>query len=246
MKSKVSIFIGTYKIFTPRVSNDSYTVIYGNHDLSDCPNNYVKCTSDSELDDKFFSEIYMLRNIPENVELGEYVGFCHYRKYFGFMDNIPDLDEAFKKCDIIVGEPIRFTQTIKKQYASCHNIDDLEIVTKIIEERYPSYVDLWNSFLNGKLMFPYNMFIMRRDEFYKYIDFVTNILDSFVDEVGTDIRKRIEDNKDKYIKSFPPNNTFDYQYRIGGYLAERLTNLWIIKNHKRIMISSIKITEDKY
>ena len=90
------------------------------------------------------------------------------------------------------------------------------------------------------------MFIMKREEFLEYVKFVKNILDGYVEVVGTDIRKRIEDNKEKYLKDFYPNNTVDYQYRIGGYLAERLTNVWMMKNHIKLVACNVKITENKY
>lgn len=75
---------------------------------------------------------------------------------------------------------------------------------------------------------------------------MSDVLNEYVKIVGTDINKRIEDNKDKYLKSFYPNNTIDYQYRIGGYLAERLTNVFILKRFKSIMACPVIITEKKY
>ena len=68
----------------------------------------------------------------------------------------------------------------------------------------------------------------------------------YLDIIGTDIKKRIEDNKEKYLKDFSPNNTVEYQYRIGGYLAERLTNVFVEKHFKKIKTYGVKITEFKY
>ena len=68
----------------------------------------------------------------------------------------------------------------------------------------------------------------------------------YLNVVGTDINKRIEDNKDKYLKDYYPNNTVEYQYRIGGYLAERLTNIFLMKKFKKMKIYNVIITEDKY
>ena len=44
-------------------------------------------------------------------------------------------------------------------------------------------------------MFPCNMFIMKSDEFKEYVKFIKNILDKYVEIIGTDIYKRIENNK---------------------------------------------------
>ena len=87
---------------------------------------------------------------------------------------------------------------------------------------------------------------MKKDDFKRYVEFIFGVLDEYVKIVGTDIRKRIEDNKEKYLKDFYPNNTVDYQYRIGGYLAERLTNVFLMNNFTKMKTYPIIITEDKY
>lgn len=242
---ELNLLIGTYKDFVPFVFNEAYKVIYGNHELKQ-NDKYIKCASDEKLDDKFYSELYMLKNLPKDLISKKYIGFCHYRKYFEFMDNIPDLDDVFSKSEIIAVKPITFKKTVREQYAACHNIEDLYILSGIICEMYPNYINTWNNFLDGHLMFPYNMFIMKSDEFKEYIKFIKSILDKYVEIIGTDIYQRIENNKEKYLKDFSPNNTVEYQYRIGGYLGERLTNLWIIHNHKKIKVYPVKITENKY
>ena len=242
---ELNLFIGTYKDFVPFVFNEAYKVIYGNHELKQ-NDKYIKCASDEKLDDKFYSELYMLKNLPKDLISKKYIGFCHYRKYFEFMDNIPDLDDVFSKSEIIAAKPIRFKKTVREQYASCHNIEDLYILSGIIGEMYPSYINAWNDFLDGHLMFPYNMFIMKSDEFKEYIKFVKSILNKYVEIIGTDIYQRIENNKEKYLKDFSPNNTVEYQYRIGGYLAERLTTVFALTKFKKIATCGITITEQKY
>lgn len=243
----IDIFIGTYKDFETELTESSYKVIYGKHNLK--TNNGLKsyqCVSDEPLDDRFYSEIYMLKNLPKDLELKDYVGFCHYRKYFSFKNNIPDVENILSDNGIIVAKPLNYRITVKQQYASCHNIEDLYIISGILAEKYPEYIKMWNKFLNGHYMFPYNMFIMKREEFLEYINFVKDVLDRYVKIVGTDIKKRIESNKEKYLKDFSPNDSVEYQYRIGGYLGERLTNLFILTHHKKMRAYNVIITEKKY
>ena len=47
-------------------------------------------------------------------------------------------------------------------------------------------------------------------------------------------------------KNIYPNSEIDYQYRIGGYLAERLTNVFIIKKFRKIKAYKVELTEKKY
>ena len=244
----VDIFIGTYKDFKSQVSNESYKVIYGKRDIKITNGlKAYKCVSDRVLDDRFYSEIYMLRILNGNFDLKDYVGFCHYRKYFDFMDNIPNLDEIFSKgYDAIVAAPINLKISVKKHYSLFHNIEDLYIVGGIIADKFPSYSKMFSAFINGKMIIPYNMFIMKKNDFKEYIEFVGSVLDEYVNIVGKDIESRINNNKDKYLKSFSPNNTVEYQYRIGGYLAERLTNIFMLNKFNKLKTYKVKITEDKY
>ena len=162
------------------------------------------------------------------------------------MDNIPNMDETFKDYDAIVGKPIQLKVNVRQQYYNCHNIEDLYIVGGILADKYPSYCNAWHNFLNGKILIPYDMFIMKREDFKEYVKFIFDVLDKYLTIVGTDINKRIENNKNKYLKNTYPNNTVEYQYRIGGYLAERLTNLFMMTHFRKMKTYPIIVTEDKY
>lgn len=230
---KLTIYITTYKDFEPIVKSPVYKVL----DARDYRN------SDDVLDDRFFSELFMYSKVDVD---SEYVGFCHYRKYFEFLDAIPDVDKIFQSYDAIALKPMGLRRNVRDHYGLVHNGDDLKIVEDIIKEHYPEYLEDFNAVMKGNTFFPCNVFIMRRDDFYKYREFVMGVLNKYVQEVGTDISARIEANKDKYIKKFYPNNTEEYQYRIGGYLAERLTNVFFCKWFRSIKTYGMVLTEGKY
>ena len=237
-KDNLKIYICSHKDFDIGVKNEVYEPIVSKNINNDTWINGLKGS--------FYSEIMSYFYVAENYETPKYIGFCQYRRRWEFEDNVPDMNEVLKESQVLLPHPMQFPISIKDQYAMCHNIDDLNIVTDILDKKYPDYHDSWDAFLNGKIMFPYNMFIMKMDDFLRYIKFMRDVLDEYVNIVGTDIYKRIEDNKDKYIKDFYPNNTVDYQYRIGGYLAERLTNVFILKNFTKVSFCGVKIIEDKY
>ena len=237
INNNLDIFICTHKDFEPLVKNKTYKIINSNKINNDTWNG---------MKGSFYSEIMSYFYIAENYKLKDYVGFCHYRKYWKFLNEIPNIDELFKTYDAIVAKPLTYKYSVYEQYKKCHNIEDVEIVRNIIHEKFNDYEKAFDVFFKGKLMLPYNMFIMKREDFLEYIEFISNVLDEYLKVVGTDIEKRIEENKDKYLKSFSPNNTVEYQYRIGGYLAERLTNVFIIKKFKRLKPYGVIITENKY
>ena len=233
----LDIYICTHKDFEPIVKNEVYKIINCNDINNDTWNGFKG---------SFYSEIMSYFYIAKNYELKDYIGFCHYRKYWRFMDDIPNMDEVFSECDLITAKPRKAKTNMREEYKKFHNIEDLNIVENIIEEKYPEYKTAFKSFLYGETMFPYNMFIMKKNDFLKYCEFIEGILNEYVNIVGNDIEKRIEDNKNKYLKDFYPNNTVEYQYRIGGYLAERLTTVFIYANFKRIKAYDVIITENKY
>lgn len=242
------IFICSHMTFEPNVKSNIYKILFSKKlenksSLKSYSCENVKLPISNDL---FYSELYNYKYVNENINLKKYVGFCHYRKYFKFLDNIPDMDEIFSNYDCIASKPIEWNLTVREQYMKFHNIEDLNIVENIIDEKYPQYSHFCKVFLDGKLFIPCNMFIMKKEDFKQYCDFIFNVLDEYVNIVGTDINKRIEDNKDKYLKNFYPNNTVEYQYRIGGYLAERLTNIFIMTHFKKIKVYPVIVTENKY
>ena len=235
LQSSLKIYVCTHKEFEPVVHNEAYKIINAREIEPKLP-----------LKDDFYSELYQFKYVADNLELPKYIGFCHYRRYFSFLDDVPNMDEIFSDYDAVCSKPNVLGGSVKEQYITCHNIEDLYIVGGIIADRFPHLSKLWHNFINGNILIPYNMFIMKREDFKEYIDFIFYVLDKYLKIVGTDINKRIYDNIEKYVKDFYPNNTVEYQYRIGGYMAERLTNLFMMYKFKKIKTYPVIITEDKY
>ena len=237
MNENVDIFICTHKDFQIPVENEVYKII----------DSRIIDKTKYKLSDDFYSEFLSFFHIADNFEIKDYIGFCHYRRYFSFLNDVPDINEIFKEYDLITVAPSKTKkESIREHYYNCHNIEDLEIIEKIVKEKYPEYYNVMEDFFNGTDMITNNMFIMKKDDFFEYISFIRNILNEYLKIVGTDIYKRIEDNKDKYIKNFSPNDTALYQYRIGGFLGERLTNIFIFKKFKNVKCYNYYVTEDKY
>ena len=233
---KLDIFICTHKDFKKQVNNEVYKVI----DSREIKEKVYG------LDDKEMSELYQHIYIAENYDLKDYVGFCHYRRYFSFMDNIPDVDEIFKDYDAIIGGVKTYKKSVREYYGIWHNIDDLNILSDIIKNKYPDYYKAYESYMNNNTMFACNMFIMKKDDFLECARLLKSVLKDLVEVIGLDVDKRIEKNKDKYLKKFSPNDTAEYQHRIYGYLLERLVGVYIVKHFRKLKAYKILITEQKY
>ena len=252
MENKVDIFAVTYKDFEETVTNPIYKIInVGDEEIH---------TSLNVLSDKvgdninslnpFFSELTGTYWVWKNWDLKDYVGICQYRRYFQFLDNIPNLDDVFKEYDIILPKPYLYKQNMATDYSLCHNVTDLMSIVNIIHNYFPQYKDAALQFCQCNRFYPCNMFIMKREDFKEYCELIFGVMSIYLKEKNLvtidDIKKYVADNWKYYEKSFSPNNELWYQLRIGGFLAERLLNIFVIHKFSKIKEEEWIMTHKKY
>ncbi len=167
----------------------------------------------------------------------KYIGLSHYRRYFFKKGNYHTLDKVLKKddaieilktYDVIVPKKVKiFGKNIRKQYEICHHIDDFDTCRNIISEIYPEYLDAFDKISKRNFFYPYNMFVMSKDNFDKYCEWLFNIL--------FEVEKRVD-----------ITNYSNYDKRIFGFLSERLFNVWLEKNNFKLKELSVYNTDDSY
>src|SRR3712207_6004570 len=123
----------------------------------------------------------------------EYIGLCHYRRYFTMKNifkraiqtnnkldlilNKSQIEELLSKYNVILPKKRNYyIETIESHYKNAHHIEDLKKVEKIIETDYPEYMESFKSVMNGRTLHLYNMFIMKKDDFDKYCEWLFHIL----------------------------------------------------------------------
>lgn len=165
----------------------------------------------------------------------DYIGLCHYRRYFSSSDSIHTIEvyknsndieqyiitkEEYKKLlkryDIII--PVKSFldgMTVEEQYENAHNIRDLIKCEEIIGEFYPEYQNTFRQIMQEKTFYPCNMFVTKKEYFDDYMNWLFNIL--------FELEKRVD------ISDYD-----NYQSRIYGFLSERLFNVWLTKNNFNI------------
>ena len=129
-KQDFKIYVCTHKEFEPVVHSNVYEVVNAN-DINDD-------TAPNGLKGSFYSELMTYKYIAENLKLPKYVGFCSYRKYFSFLDDIPNMDKIFSEYDAVCSKPKVLKTNVKLQYSYCHNIEDMYIIGGIIAENIQS------------------------------------------------------------------------------------------------------------
>ena len=172
------------------------------------------------------------------------VGLMHYRRIFDFREfgHSQDYSDVMKKyCvepqiikkllseyDIILPERLEFKdQTLYSQYEKYHHITDLNLAMNIIKEKYPEmspYVDKLKEQNRGYF---YNMFIMRKELFDEYAEFMFTIL--------FELSRRIPDRSRRNL----------YQQRIEGFIAERIANVFFnyLVNERGLFIKEVPVVQ---
>ena len=141
---------------------------------------------------------WVYRHLDEFPDL-DHVGFCHYRRFlcFQYFDKPvlvrkkarPDwvnIDERqfqsfWKEFDIIVPCP-HYVRSVRRHYEKSHNKEDLGILEEIIGKVCPQYLESFQEYIDGDEEYLYNMFVLPRDLFLAYGDFVFPVLEAFAKE----------------------------------------------------------------
>ncbi|MBN6064965.1 DUF4422 domain-containing protein [Aggregatibacter actinomycetemcomitans] len=155
----------------------------------------------------------------------EYVGLVHYRRYFAGNELLlkgkriassEELAILLKDVDCLVPRKRNYyIETVYSHYQHAHYIEDLKAVGQILANKYPDYLTSFERVMQGKTLYLYNMFVIKRELFESYCHWLFTIL--FELEATLDV-----------------SNYNPYQKRVYGFLAERLFNVWLLKNEVRL------------
>ena len=177
--------------------------------------------ADSEGDNissknKNYCELTGIYWIWKNDKASEYVSIEHYGRFF--MNRfIPKISRKkyiwnlLKSYDAVTSRQYIVNESVYKYYCEHHFESDLIEIRKIISRIYPEYIDAFDSFFSNDKSVMLNMVAMKKELFDSYCEWLFQIL--FLLEKEIDI-----------------SNRDTYQQRVYGFLAERLFNVWLIKN----------------
>lgn len=151
----------------------------------------------------------------------EYIGLCHYRRYFSKKSvdkdkkaaifHKGDYEKLLQKYDVLLPTKRNYyVETVRSQYEHAHNKRDLDEVEKIVQELYPEYSEAFTKVMNRTKLHILNMFVMKKEKFDEYCKWLFDIL--------FELEKRID------ISDYN-----QYEARVFGFLSERLFNVWLEK-----------------
>lgn len=103
-------------------------------------------------------------------------------------------------------------KNIKHNYVNSvyHHERDLDTARNVVKELYPEYLSFFDETMNSSVGYFTNMFILKRELFDAYSEWLFNILE--------EVERRVD------ISSYDVQ-----ERRVFGYLSERLFNVWLSK-----------------
>ena len=152
------------------------------------------------------------------------MGLVHYRRYFTNKEvrNIEEKKQQvltseqwqtlLEQYPVVVADKRRYyIESNRSHYNHAHHSEGLDVTETIIAEMYPEYSEAFATVCNRTWAHMFNMFVMRRDLYNQYCEWLFAIL--------FELEKRVD------ISDYNP-----YESRIFGFVSEILLDVWIEKN----------------
>ncbi|MGL5051718.1 MAG: DUF4422 domain-containing protein [Fusobacteriaceae bacterium] len=153
----------------------------------------------------------------------QYIGLVHYRRQFkgnaknkeSLFDKVLseiEINNLLEKSDIILPKKRNYyIETLYNHYKNTMYIEPLDYTGEIIKEKYPEYYKGFLDLKNRKSAHMFNMFIMKREYFISYCEWLFDIL--------KELEKKVDNSK------------YDsFHGRFYGRISELLLDIWIEKN----------------
>lgn len=167
----------------------------------------------------------------------DYIGFCHYRRYFDFTAKFPIMnndtadiskDKIVNRylnddpisllndgTEVILASPSFLPCSVGQNYIKSHIPEDFFLLCRVVLKIYPEYEKtLRKHFFCSNKWIAYNMMFCRKELFDRYAKWLFTIL--------TEV--------EKYAKV----SEYSYQSRIYGFMGEILTPLFFLHNCNKI------------
>src|SRR5574344_1660638 len=190
----------------------------------------------------YYCELTAIYWAWKNMDV-DYIGLCHYRRYFlglgkrkpsanldvkqkfNYILSKADVEKIFEKYDVILPRKRHIiVDTVYNHWKHTLPIEPLEETGKIISEICPEYSFEFDKSKKRRSMHGLNMFVMRKDIFDSYCEWLFPILE--------ELEKRID-----------MSGYNDYQKRIIGMVSERLLDVYLYTSENNLFVRGGKILE---
>ena len=152
--------------------------------------------------------------IWKNVHDTEYVGVCHYRRFFAIDLSEDHIKEVMADADVLMVEPSWYIDSVYSYFAKFMGAENMTILWIVMKRICPEYVETLKKICDGVKFHPFNMLMCRKSLFDEYAEWMFSILGEC----------------EKIVKPSPYTNG----RRALAYMAELLTGVYFIHLGLRI------------
>lgn len=229
-QKKLAVFVATHVSFQPP-NNPVYIPLHvgreGKPDLGYLGDNIGENISDLNF---LYGELTGLYWIWQNITDMDYVGMCHYRRYFlnsaqKEMQRNEYLN-LMKEYDVIVPIHGECENNYREHYGRAHNIHDLEAVERAVKKIYPDYLESFLKAMNGTVFYSGNLCITSLRILKDYAEWLFNIF--------------VEASEEIDVSGYDA-----YHRRVYGFLSEQMMYVYIMKNNLSYIEIPVGISEEK-
>lgn len=217
------MFVITHKGIRYKLAQDYVPIQVGESNTKlDLP--YIKDNTGINISEKNanYCELTAIYWLYKNYNLPDYVGICHYRRFFVHTVLLKLIDRKYvkrvmKKNDIILPNKFQTNSSAKENFINSKSgrEKDLNNLRKIIEKNYPEYLDDYDDIMQSNKISYCNMAVMKKNDFKEYCNWLFEIL--FKVEKITDMTGYSKQEK-----------------RLYGFLSEFLLNVWVLHNKLKV------------
>lgn len=226
----VKIFVACHKPCDV-YHDDVYTPIHVGRAISKFKSEMAWMQGDDEGENiskknPYYCEMTALYWAWKNCKDVDYIGFCHYRRFFHETITNEIAEKYLQSCDVLFCSPYFFFPTTRLRGLKDYMIsEDILIVFKVMQKLYPDYYEDLVKYSNGHYNYMGNMLLCKKSLFDKYAEWIFTILEEC----------------EKHIKLGP----YTRQQRIFGYIAEFLMPVYFFHNKLRVQTIPFEDSENR-
>lgn len=145
----------------------------------------------------------------------EYIGLCHYRRYFKPLVTCDNIEKLMGGADIILPSSISTSVPIDKWYADAFTDEDAYIMVESLKSLFPEKVKIIEKYFTENMHFyPCNMFICKKELFNDFASWQFDVLSK--------------------IEPLIKISGYSRMKRIFGYFGENMLSLYCVFNNLKV------------
>ncbi|MGN0429772.1 MAG: DUF4422 domain-containing protein [Acetatifactor sp.] len=229
---ELRIFVATHVAFNPP-NNPIYIPLHvgrsGKRDLGYLGDNTGENISDLNF---LYGELTGLFWIWQNVRNIDYVGLCHYRRYF-INHEMQEMQKdeyltILQEYDAIVPKHMECDGgcSYYEQFGLAHNIKDLDAVGRALKRLYPEYSEAYDKAMSGHIFYWGNLVVTGMEILKAYAEWLFNIFAEASEEIDV-------------------SGYDDYHKRVYGFLSEQMFYVFAMANNLSLCEVAVGVSAEK-